>query len=347
MPLTITEKGSGKVSYQNITVDVQKDTTVSYVYELAFTPNSATTSINVSTGTVVVDEWCMSYPNGVTGPATIKNDSAAKFEITVAKPEGASEFKYTVTATNFTADKGVIGSEVTGATADATIELQLNSVQAAQPSITASITATKVALNQTISAEAGNGILAVQKNSTTELNYDTASQNVAVRVVLDSASTDTNDLIAVNYTVNGVKQAEVTESSVASTQDYSIDLPVAQNDTKGAVNVVVTSVELRKPVTTTSVVDVTAAGNMTTSATVKVLDQDGKTVSSGAKLAVGTQLTIEVTTGEIKADSKGVIFTFNSVDSKAVTTSGEKVTFTYTVVDVANSLTAVSVKDAT
>ena len=252
-----------------------------------------------------------------------------------------------MTATNFTADKGVIGSEVTGATADATIELQLNSVQAAQPSITASITATKVALNQTISAEAGNGILAVQKNSTTELNYDTASQNVAVRVVLDSASTDTNDLIAVNYTVNGVKQAEVTESSVASTQDYSIDLPVAQNDTKGAVNVVVTSVELRKPVTTTSVVDVTAAGNMTTSATVKVLDQDGKTVSSGAKLAVGTQLTIEVTTGEIKADSKGVIFTFNSVDSKAVTTSGEKVTFTYTVVDVANSLTAVSVKDAT
>ena len=347
VPLTITENGSGKLSYQTITVDVQKDTTVSKVYELAFTPNSATTSINVTPTGVTVNEWYMSYPDGVTGPETIKNDTTSTFDIQIAKPEGASEFKYTVTANKFTADKGTIGSEQTGATADVTIKLHLTGVESTQPSITASITATKVVLNQTISAKTGNGIVAVQEDSKTELTYNTASQNVAVRVVLDKASSDANDLIAVNYTVNGVKQTEVTVSSVASTQSYSINLPVAQSDTKGAVNVVVTSVELRKPVTTTTVTgDVNASSNLESKATVKVLDQDGKTVSNGAKLAVGTQLTIEVTAGNIKSGSKGVVFIFNSTDSDPVTVSGGKVTFTYTVVDGANTPGAVTVKDA-
>ena len=61
---------------------------------------------------------------------------------------------------------------------------------------------------------------------------------------------------------------------------------------------------------------------------------------------MGTQLTIEVTAGNIKSGSKGVVFIFNSTDSDPVTVSGGKVTFTYTVVDGANTPGAVTVKDA-
>ena len=360
--------GSGNViDLEDVELIETKDAdgTTSYVIEVPFKATQSeyalfnSITVEAESADETVTEWYVKYTGDVNteaSDATVANTKNTQFTVVVDKPAGAVSYDVTSTGNvNVSTIKAVSGgSELasktlaqTGLTDDVTYTLAVGN-QNKQPVVVANVSSDTVALNQTVSATTGNGILAVAPDDNkTTLKYDTASQDVTVTVVLSKASTDTNDEIAVNYKVNGVAQDEVTEASANTTQNYTIDLPIDRADTKGTVNVEITSVELRKPVTTTAVTtDVAISGNLESAAKVKVLDAAGKEVADSTKIAVGTKLTIEVTAGTIKSGSAGVIFMFDGTDSSAVTTSGSKVTFTYTVVDNTNTIHAVTVKNA-
>ena len=344
VPLTITENGSGKLSYQTITVDVQKDTTVSKVYELAFTPNSATTSINVTPSSVTVNEWYMSYGEGVTGPATIENNTTNKIELTVAKPEGATEYKYNVTASSFTAEAGsAIGSDVEHQTADAKVEVKLSSTTSAPNQITVTRTVTKYALNASMAANAysaDNGVKLAGLTNVTEMAA--TGGNLTLDVVLTGTASADNKVV-VTYTVNGDEKT-VSKDCTAS-NNVSIDLSTGA--LVKATTVVVTKVELQSKVTINNAP--TKTGNWTNgTATVEVKNGSENVASASTYVPVGTSLAVSIKLdSDATFSNTGVKFVLGSAESKAVTTAGEQtVTVGNYQVVVGSNTVNVTVKDA-
>ena len=355
--------GSGNViDLEDVELIETKDAdgTTSYVIEVPFKATQSeyalfnSITVEAESADETVTEWYVKYTGDVNteaSDATVANTENTQFTVVVDKPAGAVSYDVTSTGNvNVSTIKAVSGgSELasktlaqTGLTDDVTYTLAVGN-QNKQPVVVANVSSDTVALNQTVSATTGNGIMAVSPDSATTLTYDTAG-TVNITVVLDKSSN--GDDVVVNYTVNGnAKSKTVTTSN----QDrVSVALDVTAAEAQSTVNVEITSVELRKPVATTTVTaGVSASGRLESPATVKVLDAAGKEVANNTKVAVGTKLTVEVTAGNITSNTAGVIFTFGSTDSDAVTTSGGKVTFTYTVVDRTNNIPAVSVNDAT
>ncbi len=341
----VTETGTGKVTYlPTITLDVVEDQTYCNVYTVDFTAQSSSTALTVNVGTPTINSWYMSYGEGITGPATIANNTTDKIELTVSKPEGATEYKYNVTASSFTAESGsTIGSDVENQTSDAKVEVKLTSAGSAPAQVTVARTVTKYALDASMAANAysaDNGVKLAGLTNVTEM--DAAGGNLVLDVVL-TGTASANNKVVVTYTVNGTVKTAEKDCTAANT--VSIDLPTGALDK--ATTVVVTKVELQSKVTISAAP--TSTGNWTAgTATVEVKNGTEAVVSATTYVPVGTSLAVSIKLDSDAAfSSTGVKFVLGAVKSETITAAGEQIVTigNYQVVVGDNTVT-VTVEDA-
>ena len=342
--------GSGRYYTLN-DVDVIRDdaagTETSYVVELDFTATELTgnyivlnNTITVTTGATSVEEWYVKY-NGtakeaITGPTTMKNNTTDVVTWTVKMPEGVTTYGITNNGTdNLDAVDG-LGVDQAGLSTDATIKCKLIAV-GTQPILGVDYSLSGSQVTYSASVEDGaydnaKGIVGAYFAAPTGiLYYDTASQNVTLTVAVPSTVTASGKRIAVEYEVNGEEQDAVYKS--AATGETTIDLPIPQDATEGAVTIEVTSVKLQGQVAYDAAITGTWANSVSDSLDVSIAN-----VASGSDYVdVGHTLKVNVTAAAGDISGNGIKITFGGVD-KVITAASNTVTFDYTVAVGSNDL---------
>ena len=154
---------------------------------------------------------------------------------------------------------------------------------------------------------------------------------MTLTVAVPSTVTASGKRIAVEYEVNGEEQDAVYKS--AATGETTIDLPIPQDATEGAVTIEVTSVKLQGQVAYDAAITGTWANSVSDSLDVSIAN-----VASGSDYVdVGHTLKVNVTAAAGDISGNGIKITFGGVD-KVITAASNTVTFDYTVAVGSNDL---------
>ena len=344
--LTITENGTGKISYVDFKdLAITKGTQVSKVLKMAYTPASTTTSLTIS-AVINVDEYYVAYQIGgkdvtadmIAAGATeyVKNEANAAINFTVKKPTGVAEFSVAdntsvnVDNTNFTQNN---------MTADVAITSKLTAANTA-PVVKLTVTNNKYEVATSIRSGAyskENGVLAVDI-ADTELS--STGGNVALTVVTTKDLVGTDNRIVVDYTIDGVAQTQVVENGAAK-NTFSINLATGAL-TKG-ITLEVTSIKVQAKFNAITAT-ISQAGTLSKDGALKVMNGE-KEVTTSDWIDVGTKLQLVAT---VSTNSSGnTTLTPNSstglnTDTKTVAKdkTNEQVTWDYTMALGVTSLTA-------
>ena len=335
--LTITENGTGKISYVDFKdLEITKGTQASKVLKMAYTPASTTTSLTIS-ATINVDEYYVAYQIGgkdvtadmVAAGATeyVKNEANAAINFTVKKPAGVSDFtiandtSINVDTTNFAK---------VNQTADVAITSKLTAANKA-PVVKLTVTNNKYEVTASVRSGAyskDNGVLAVDI-ANAELN--SSGGNVALTVVTTKALVATDNQIVVDYTIDGVAQTQKVEAGAAK-NSFEIDLPTGAL-TKG-VTLEVTSIKVQAKFNAITADITKTSANMDSNGNLKVMNGE-KEVTTSDWIDVGTKLQLVAT---VTTNSSGSVEltpdTTTGLDSDVKTVekdkTDEQVTWDYT-----------------
>ena len=325
--------GSGKVLDLNLELIETKDAdgTTSYVVEVPF---KATQSEYALFNSIEVDatpdtaadvtEWYVKYVGNaeyVTAPKTVKNNTTDTFQVTVAMPDGVSEYSVANNGSN-----GVSGvTSAAGLTEDYTFTLKLDSTTKA-PVVGVNTTASEYTVTGRI-AEGAYSTASGIKNAVIDPTTSVAASGGNVNLVVTTTSATSSDIV-VEYTVDGTAQPPK-HATMSSTNVASIDLSTGAL-TEGCV-LEVTSIYVEATLTGLDNCEVAITSEMTGKGSFVVTNGDDTLNTASETVKVGDKLTIEVTAGTL-ASGESISFTVNGEkDSQVVSTDGGKVKITYTV----------------
>ena len=344
--LTITENGTGKISYVDFKdLAITKGTQASEVLKMAYTPASTTTSLTISP-VINVDEYYVAYQIGgkdvttdmVAAGATeyVKNEANAAINFTVKKPTGVSDFTI---ANNTSVNVDTTNFAKADQKADVAITSKLTAAGVA-PVVKLTVTNNKYEVAANVRSGAyskENGVLAVDI-ADTELS--STGGNVALTVVTTKDLVGTDNRIVVDYTIDGVAQTQVVENGAAK-NTFSIDLATGAL-TKG-ITLEVTSIKVQAKFNAITAT-ISQAGTLSKDGALKVMNGE-KEVTTSDWIDVGTKLQLVAT---VSTNSSGsATLTPNSstglnTDTKTVAKdkTNEQVTWDYTMALGVTSLTA-------
>ena len=289
--------------------------------------------ITVQAATENVTEWYVKYSgagvNFVSTQETVANTDNTQIKFTLGLPAGAS----TVTYADDTPVKVDTISPSLGAITTSTEYTALTdfSSGSAQPEV-------KVKVNGAITYQVNTNISGVRKSAEIVDIYGTPAElskgvasgsnaNVTLTIYTKMATT-VNDEFVVEYTLNGAPKTETLSASAGSSSVVNL---AASESVSGKTDIVVTSVSLKRAVDITTFTPTTNV----TAGSIVVKMADGTVVNDNDAVTVGTVLTVEFTASTVVS---ATTVSMNGGTPQSVSLSGDKVIFTYTVVDGSNTI---------
>ena len=196
----------------------------------------------------------------------------------------------------------------------------------------------KVKVNGAITYQVNTNISGVRKSAEIVDIYGTPAElskgvasgsnaNVTLTIYTKMATT-VNDEFVVEYTLNGAPKTETLSASAGSSSVVNL---AASESVSGKTDIVVTSVSLKRAVDITTFTPTTNV----TAGSIVVKMADGTVVNDNDAVTVGTVLTVEFTASTVVS---ATTVSMNGGTPQSVSLSGDKVIFTYTVVDGSNTI---------